>query len=56
MPPTPPLRRPILPLRKDVYPLVFAVVVGASAAAGIGAVSLTRTMRERRLSQAEAKK
>ena len=47
----PPLRRPVLPLRKDVYPLVFAVVAGASAAFAMGATSLTRTMRERRLGQ-----
>jgi len=54
--PLPPLRRPVLPLRKDVYPLVFAVTLGAAAAAAMSAVSLTRTMRERRLGQAEAKK
>lgn len=50
-----PLRRPMLPLRPDVYPLVFAVTCGASAAAAFAAVALTRTMRERRQGQAEGR-
>lgn len=53
-----PLRRPSLPFRgrPDVYPLLFAVTCGASAAAAYGAVALTRTMKERRVAQADAKK